>query len=379
MACGLAAIIVVARAAPVQSEPDTTPSTSPTPIATGLTAASQPALIFTGDGTRHATWESEGQIYYAAQAADRGWGTPRRIATGISPVLVADNRDRLHILFANQFMGNYEIYEVSAQRGVDWSLPVNVSHTSGFSAFPAAATGADGALYVAWMDNSPGYWTTYVGTWRGSYWSNEPVPNARGQAPALAAAPDGTLYLAWQDRVPTASDPGRYDIFLSERTGSSWSLPVNVSDRSSADSIGVNLTTTPDSLAQMTWVDGNQEVQYCLGQGSYWPYPVTVARAATVARGPNIQAEGGLRLHIAWDEGDMVRATSAAPGTVTWPKPGVIAAPIGDLRDASLSLRAHKGISLSWVQTSQPGDVGIYESWRVSEFVDRAWLPIILR
>jgi hypothetical protein len=380
MACGLAVIIVAARAAPAQSEPDTTtPWMAPTPIATGLPSASQPALVFTSDGTRHATWESEGQIYYAAQAADRGWDSPRKIATGISPVMVADNRGRLHIFFVNQFIGNYEIYEVTARQGLVWSLPVNISHTSGFSAFPTAAVGAGGNLYVAWMDNSPGYWTIYVGIWRGSYWSNEPVPHARGQAPALAAALDGTLYLAWQDRVPGANDPGRYDIFLSERTGSSWSLPVNVSDRPAADSIGANLTTTPDSLAQLTWVDDNQEVRYCLGQGSYWPYPVTVARAATVARGPHIQADGGLRLHIAWDEGDMIRAASAAPGTLTWPKPVVIAAPVGDLRDASLSIRDHKGISLSWVQTSQPGDVGIYESWRVSEYADGAWLPIILR
>ena len=75
----------------------------------------------------------------------------------------------------------------------------------------------------------------------------------------------------------------------------------------------------------------------------------------------------------------MIRATSAPPGAVVWPKPSVITAPMSDLRDVSLSLGADNGISLSWVQTNQPRDVGIYKSWQVSEFTDRAWLPIILR
>jgi hypothetical protein len=379
MAFGLAAIVVGARPAPVQSNPDTTPWASPTPIATGLPEASRPTLVFTNDGTEYAAWESEGQIYYAVQSAGQGWSTSRRIATGIAPVILADDLGCLHILFANQFLGNYEIYDVSLKDS-DWSLPVNVSHTSGFSAFPAAATGRDGVLYVAWMDNSPGYWTIYVGMWNGTYWSNKPVSNARGQAPVLASAPDDTLYLAWQDRVPDADNPtGTYEIFLSERTEAVWSLPVNISDRPSVESIGAHLTTTPDGLAHVTWVDGDQEVRYCFGQGLYWPYPTTVARAATVARGPHILAERNARLHIAWDEGNMVRATTATPAALIWPKPAVITSPTGDLRDVTLTLEVENGVSLSWIQTNQPRDVGIYESWRASEFTVRAWLPVILR
>ena len=243
MACGLAAIIVIARATPAQSNPDVTPWTSPIPIATGLPEASRPALVSTVDGVQHAAWESEGKIYYTSQTAGQGWLPPRELPPVSPRCWLADHFERLHIVFANQFMANYEIYEVSALHGADWSWPVNVSHTSGFSAFPVATAGANGALYVAWMDNSPGYWMIYLGTWKGAHWSSRPVPNARGQAPVLASVPDGTLYLAWQDRVPTADKPtgGAFDIFLSEYDGVSWSLPVNVSDRASVESIGVHL------------------------------------------------------------------------------------------------------------------------------------------
>ena len=110
----------------------------------------------------------------------------------------------------------------------------------------------------------------------------------------------------------------------------------------------------------------------------YWPDPVTVTRAATLVRGPHILAERNQRIHIAWDEGDMVRATSAIPTTLSWPKPAVITAPIGDLSDVVLVQGPGNGVSLGWVQTHQPQDVGIYKSWRASDLTERAWLPLIL-
>ena len=379
MALGIASILVSARPAPALADPGTSPWGSPTVVAAGLPDAAWPSLVFTRDGRKHAVWETEGRIYYATQAPEQEWSSPSIIARGITPVLVADDGGHLHTLFVNQFMTNYEIYDITLDDGV-WSLPVNVSHTSGFSAFPAATAGIAGTLYVAWMDNSPGYWTIYLGIWNGKYWSNQPVPNARGQAPTLAQSPDGTLFLAWQDRVPSVSNPtGTFHIFLSERSNATWSLPVDVSDRPQVESIGASLTTTPDGLAQLAWIDDGREVRYCLGQGSYWPSPVTVSRAATLARGPKILAEKGLRIHIAWDEADRVRATSAAPGALNWPKPVVITAPTADLRDVVLTLGPVNGVSVDWVQTSQPQDVAIYESWRKSDFIDRAWLPTISR
>jgi hypothetical protein len=375
----VASIIVLARPTPARSDTGTSPWGSPAAVATGLSDAASPSLATTSDGVEHAVWETGWQVFYAARTPGHSWSPARRIAKGISPVLVANDRGQLHTLFVNQFDANYEIYDSVLKNGA-WSLPVNVSHTSGFSAFPAAAPGNAGALYVAWMDNSPGYWTIYLGTWNGKYWVNEPIANARGQAPTLSFARDGTLFLAWQDRVPSATNTtGAFAIFLSERANAIWTLPADVSDRPDVESIGASLTTTADGLAHLAWTDDGQEVRYCFGQGSYWPAPVTVVRAATLARGPRILTERNVRLHIAWDEGDIIRATSAAPTTLNWPKPQVITALNGDLRDIVLALKPGNGIALGWVQTHQPQDIGIYESWRASELPDRAWLPMMLR
>jgi hypothetical protein len=295
----------------------------------------------------------------------------------MSPTLAIDRAGKLRALLANQFMGNYEIYQITLVDGA-WTLPTKISHTSGLSAYPVLVAGKDQTMFAAWMDNSPGYWTIYVGKWNGEYWSSQPVANARGQAPALAATLDGGVYLAWQDRVPTVENPnGVYDIFLSEQGEAGWSLPVNISDEPKTDSIGPSLTATYDGLAHLTWINGNQDVQYCFGRGWYWPVPQTVVRAAMVARGPRIAVARGGMLSIAWDEGDMVRATTAAPAPPMWPKPTIVTTLSGDLRDVSLAALPTGGVAVGWVQAIRPGDTGVYESRQTSEYRSRTWLPIV--
>jgi hypothetical protein len=376
---GLLAALVTTRPLPVRAQTGTVAWADPTAIATGLTDAARPALAYTSDGVGHAVWESNSELYYAAQRRGEPWTTAVQIAYGMSPALAVDSEGQLHALFANQFMGNYEIYVIDLVDGA-WSLPVDISHTSGISAFPVVTAGADRTLYAAWMDNSPGYWTIYVGHWNGEYWSSQPVANARGQAPALATTPEGTVYLAWQDRTPSVENPsGAFDIFLSEQSGTDWSLPIDVSDSPNVESIGASLTTTADGLAHLTWIDGDQEVRYCYGRELYWPLPQTVSKAATIARGSRITSEAVGQLHIAWDEGDIVRVSSAPSPPLKWPKASFVTALVGDLRDVSITALPNGGITVGWVQTFHPGDVGVYESQPISPLHPRIWLPVITR
>ncbi|MCP6756415.1 hypothetical protein NL533_32810, partial [Klebsiella pneumoniae] len=86
--------------------------------------------------------------------------------TGMSPALVAERSGKLHMVFSNEFLSNYEIYYVWRDGG-DWSLPINVSHTTGSSSAPALVRTASGALEAAWQDDTPGYSTIYHGSWSG--------------------------------------------------------------------------------------------------------------------------------------------------------------------------------------------------------------------
>lgn len=349
---------------------------APALVASGLSEAAQPMLAHTSDGIAHALWESNGNIFYAFRAPGQQWSQAQRIASGIEPVLAIDSQDQLHALFANQFLENYEIYHVVYNAG-EWTLPINIAHTSGVSTRPALAAGSHGELHATWMDNSPGYSIVYTATWAGGFWTNQPVPSGRGESPAIAVTPGETVFLAWQDRVPTPDNPtGNYSIFLSEQRGDGWSLPINISDRERVDATDVSLTATADGLAHLVWVEGDQTLRYDFGQGLYWPEPRTIAQATMLSE-PSILAEGDF-LHMAWDEKDTLRALSVPKTPPTWPKPDTVVAQGESLKDVGLAAAQTGGVTLIWVQTTQSNGVSIYESHYEGPTRRSIWLPIML-
>lgn len=369
-----------ARARDATSDDDSSPWSAPVAIAAHLKHAARPALAYTPDHVAHALWETHGQLFYASQPPNAAWSAPVRIAAGTSPVIAVDSAGRLQAVFSNQFLGGYEIYHTIYQGG-KWTLPMNISNTAGASFAPALAAGPDGALHAAWMDNSPGYWTLYIGSKDGAFWTNYPIPNARGQAPALTCAADGNLLVAWQERVPTIDNPtGNYAIYFSELTDPDrWSMPVKVSDQPGKDALGPDLAFTEDGFAQLVWVEADQDVRYCFGRGFYWPPSNSIHRTPLAAHGPHITVAHGVLLYIAWDEGDMVRAVSSAPAPGQWPAPTTVAeSDAGVLRDVALTPMPDGGVAVQWVQVSQANAASIYTSWQASEFRRRCWLPIAL-
>ncbi len=361
-----------------------TPWGTPELVITGLTDAARPALADTGDGTTHALWESGGNVFWATRAPGQGWSQAQRIASGSEPTLAVDSAGHLHVLFTKQFLDNYEIYHVMYKEGT-WTLPINVSRTSGVSTKPALAAGKDGRLYATWMDDTPGYsiiysakWS-YSARWPNGFWRNQPIPYGRGQFPAIAVTQDETIFLAWQDLVPTIDNPtGFSNIFLSEWQKDSWSLPINISDCEDVDAKEVSITTTADGLAHLVWIEDTRSIRYGFGQGRSWPLPRTVTTAAVLARGPRIATVDGYFLHIAWDEAAILRATSAPGRSAIWPTPIAVTTLQGTFKDVGLNITLENEMTLSWVQISQTGETSIYESRCERLIPNRIWLPAIL-
>jgi hypothetical protein len=375
----LIAVAVVARPAGSAADTQSLPWCAPVPIATGLVQASLPSLVYSQGGIAHAMWESSGGLYYAYQQPNGPWSAALRVASGLSPSMILDANGELNVLFANQFMGNYEIYHIR-RKGSTWSLPVNVSHTSGRSGNPVLVMAPDGTLNATWMDNTPGYWTIYHGTWNGTFWSNKPVPNARGQVPSMAASPTGTIFLAWQDKVPTLENPaGEYDVLVSELTEGQWSIPVNVSDSPGVESLGVSVAATSDGLAHVTWVDQNEVIQYRHGRDIYWAQSQVVWSASSPAHAPRITADSGDHLSIAWDQLETIWTTHTSNRPVAWPKPVLVAAPVGSIRGVTIAPRPVSGVTIGWTQAISPGGYGLYAAWQAISLQKRAWLPLVTR
>jgi hypothetical protein len=359
----------------VSAEPAAGLWSVPSTVAEGLVSAARPAVAHGADGSSHALWESQGQLFHAWRFKEGAWSTPRRIAAGVSPSAVMDGAGVLHVVFANQFLGNDEIYHMALLGGA-WSLPKPISRTSGRSASPALAIGPNDSLLVAWADATPGYWTIYEGRFSNGFWTSRPVPSARGQAPSLVQTSGGDAYVAWQDRPIGPSEAlAPYQVFLSQKRAGKWSPPVVVSDAPALDAVGPQITSTPDGFARLVWVENEKTVRYCFGQGGFWPEPVAVAEMPVLARGPRIAADANGVLHVAWDEGVAVWGTRAQTGAPSWPTPQIAASAVGNSRDVTLAPLHDGGATLTWVLASGTGKFSVLESRPAPPVTPRAWLP----
>lgn len=354
------------------------PWSETTDIAGKLDNADDPILAFTPDGVAHAVWETDNRLQYSKRLPDGSWSTPQQIAYGFSPYMIADQNGALHVTFVNLFMGNYETYYITLPRNGVWTLPVNMSHTSGYSTQPRLTIASDHVLHAVWMDKTPGYWTVYHATWDGSYWSNRPIPSARGEAPAIAAAPDGTIYVAWQDWSPYDLHLGGYEIYLSELRDGAWDAPVSISASAQVDSLGPDVTTTSDSRAHVVWVEGGAQIRYSFGQGAYWSVPTTIWTAPGCGHAPRVLAQTDDFLYVAWDEDMVLRAASAPAGSRVWPDVSQWEIQSGTLYDVSLAPIATGGIALAWAAHDNEGHAGVYARLRIPLRMYQTWVPLFL-
>ncbi len=366
----------VAAAAAIEAAV-TSPWSAPATIATSPSRLADPSVAYTADGMAHAVWEAGGEIFYAERAPGDGWGQATRLARGITPVLAADAGDNLHVLFANEIDGNYDIYYMARTNGA-WWLPNNVSRTDRLSADPKLVIASNGVLHAAWVDNTPGYEIIYHGRFWDKVWSSMPVDGARGQGPDITVAPDGVVYLGWQDRRKNddGSD-GAFDIWVTEGEDNRWSFALNVSDTRGVDSLGISLALSANGMAQATWIEAGQAIHYSYGRDTQWSRTLLVSAATGAARRARIVVERGALLHVAWQDATTVRATYAPVASAIWPKAAVVGPLEGAVDDITLALVPAGGVAIAWVQTSGDGQ-RVSESLRPSPFSLRVWLPLTL-
>lgn len=125
-------------------------------------------------------------------------------------------------------------YVRSTDHGASWTTPVSVTDTSVFGSynFHALHAAADGTIYVSWLDGRDGKSATYMtrSTDGGHTWAAN-VRVAPGEScpccrTAIATGADGALYLAWRTVMP--GNIRDIVVARSDDRGDTWSAPVRV-------------------------------------------------------------------------------------------------------------------------------------------------------
>lgn len=295
----------------------------------------------------HVVWEEGSRVYHRFSRGG-SWSSSRSVATGEQPAIAVDRAGVAHTVFVNEFGENYEVY-YCRWNGATWSLPRNVSNTSGVSSAPSIAIEPDGMLHVVWADNTPGYSIIYHAWWNGTYWLNEPVPHAMGGAPAVAVSASGVVDVVWQDR--DASDLP-YEVYHSQWNGQVWSLPENLSDSAAEQSIIPNVAMGQNDEAHVTWqekVDGRYAIYYTYGRVGYWSIPERVSGDGADAYLPSAavrlppQGDGvpvGGAVYVGWDESILAVYRWKSTNDGAWSPPSTVLADSLGVADLQLAIDA---------------------------------------
>ena len=162
------------------------------------------------------------------------------------------------------------------------------------SAEPSVERGADGRVYLSWIEPVPsGGHTLRFAAWEGSRWS-EARTVARGidwfvnwaDFPSLAALDDGTLAAHWLRK--TGEGPYAYAVSLSfsRDGGQSWSSPLSPHDASPTEHGFVSKVPLPAGRIAAIWLDGRETGSGHEGHSG----PMTL-RSAIVDAGGEIERE----------------------------------------------------------------------------------------
>jgi len=378
---------------PAQAEEIASAALSGVNVSNTLTDSWQPALVAASNGTAYLAWEDEGRIYYAVGSGTT-WPLSQLVEYGESPALALDGNEMPHLVWSDYstIEGNYEIfYSQWNANSSTWSLPSNISRTSGSSSAPDIAAGPE-KLYAVWVDTTSGsneiYYAVISGT---AVIDSGPITySGGGSAPAVAVDTTGTVHAVWQVRD---WETNKFEVLYSQWDGTGWSLAENVSQSPAVDSTGPDIALTSDGQVYVAWREalttttGIEGAIYCnVRQGGTWGIPFNISpETGWNAALPALVVDGDDMPHWVWseDNGTNYRllygwssGTSAAVS--------VLLQSTLSLQDAALYVWTNNGqrtVHLAWAGQRTADDLAPWDvfygsfQWRPHYI----FLPMVLR
>jgi len=308
---------------------------TPENLANTSTDSRAPSLVVTGSGVVHVVWEEEESIYHT-NGSSGSWSAPTEAVLGDSPSLALDGSDGVHMAFVSEMGGTFDIF-YTRWDGDGWTLPVNVSATSGISSSPVIACALDNSLHIVWADHTGGETALYHGqSSDGSSWSTFPIPNGVGSTPALAIDSNGILHVAWQS---PNTDTGLDEIWYMQFDGDAWSLPENISTTPEEASTAPSIAIAPDNTVHIVWQEAlasNTAIYHLSGQLGVWTQAEDVSGTLESAKFPALGINSDGRGFLLWDEGSSIMGRALYAPTNTWDDREEVASDVFGISDPAL-------------------------------------------
>ena len=326
----------------------------------------QAAVVAAANGTVYAVWQeltpTGHWVLCSSIRTGNVWSMPVCFFAGEQPDLAIAPDGQVHLVYANEMFGNYEIYYTTWLSG-HWVASKNVSNTKeGVSSQPAVTVGEDGKPVVVWTDTTGGQEYIYFARQNNGVWETYWVSSTyEGSAPDVALGKNGRLWLTWQTK-----EGGYYDVFALFGDGQSWNREaVDVSVSENADSTAPRLAGDDSWGAFLVWQEdrGSSAAVYyadTLEGIDWWSVPVNISQVAGRSEQPSIAANAAGDVHVAWDQGSQLLHRHRDPSTQQWLPLHVIADDLADLGEIELAAGPGREIHALWSKPLASGKRDIY-------------------
>ena len=309
------------------------------------------------------------EILYAEKAGDSGWTKPFNISNNPShsrsPSLAVDSQGTTHVAWHDYAPGNFDIFYSQKPKGGTWSEPYNVTNNQEPSSNPALAVDSQGTVHLAWQqdtlkENTDLYYTDiyYAFRNRDGTWSEAVnVSHNDGDSfyPSIAVDSQDNIHIVWCDNTP-----GNEDIFYATKSkGGEWSEPANISNNSGDSEYPMLVADSQDTL-HLAWCDftqGNWEILYSSKfKGDSWSEPLNISRNFSNSGVPALAVDKDDNLYLAWNDdspGNFDIFYVSKPRDGTWSKVVNISRTSEKSGDPSVAVDNHSRVHIVWSEYVQ--------------------------
>ena len=254
---------------------------------------------------------------FFSRSTDYGatWSPPVNLsgaAIGTNPAIAVDGSGNINVAWNYYTSSLNDIYfSRSTDNGVNWTPPVNVSWTTGWSWTPAIAADTSGNLFVVWWDltvNEEIYFSRSTDS--GASWSfplnlsNTPI--GESTHPDIAVDISGNINVIWDDEFP---DPDEL-VYFSRSTdgGATWTSPADISGNAPFDYGSVIAVDTAVNINAVwrSWTTGKPELFFSrsIDDGANWSFPVNVSNITPHCENQAVAVDSAGNIYIVWEGAD---------------------------------------------------------------------------
>lgn len=378
---------------PREAIPATGSAKSPAPsnlewtwsLANSVSRAEKPSndatLAVSESGTTLVVWEEPlivgGALLWYRTKRGQSWAEPVGFFAGEEPDMTVGPDGRVHLVYSNEFGGNYEIY-YTVWDGNGWALPENVSNTSGTSSQPAITLKDDGTPLVVWTDSTEGPTRIYHGWKQNGIWCTYfLMTSTDGSAPDIAVGKAGRVWAVWQ--VPEGA---YYDIYVMYGDGVSWApMSMNVSSSATSDSLLPRLIGQSLHGSFLAWQEqagAISSIYYSdnLTYIDYWDLPTRLSEEGEHAERPAIAGRDG-DVHVGWaNSSHVLHRYRFALGD--WKAVDTVTTDEGNVNDVLLTSGPGHAVSAIWANESETSNTFHSEGdllWPNRLDIPLIWVP----